>query len=172
MMKHSCSIISCIKCRFTKKYTVNQTTGCYEWYTLRRSPQFSINNTQHSINRAAYMLFGGELSDNDLVIRSCKNKFCVNIDHMFLGNHKDHGRVRNRAQKLTEQDKQEILKMHNEYGINKNQISKKFNISETAVRKFIKKSIVATPSKEIICNADDMYDHLRDDLDKQFEDLI
>jgi hypothetical protein len=163
-----------IKSRFISKYTINQITNCYEWNIPKGSNYnnlaFSIHNKKHLINRAAYMLFKGPIKDTDLVIRSCKNNYCVNPDHLFLGNIQDHNKIRNKSHKITEKDKQEMYSLYMN-GWNNVQIGKKFNVSETAIRKILGK-IPTIPKIQTYINNDDMADQLKSEIDKQFEDLF
>lgn len=41
-------------------------------------------NKMHSAHRASYQLFTGEIPKGKVVVQACKNRLCVNPEHLIL----------------------------------------------------------------------------------------
>jgi len=41
-------------------------------------------NKMHSVHRASYILFKNQLSKDDIVIQTCKNRLCINPNHLKI----------------------------------------------------------------------------------------
>ena len=71
---------------------INKTETCWLWTTSTFREgygQFKLDGKNRRANRVAYELWVGEIP-KDLVIRhKCKNKGCVNPDHLETGTHKE-----------------------------------------------------------------------------------
>ena len=71
--------------RFTSKYAVNSDTGCWEWTrSLNDSGygQFSISKKCYRAHRVSWKIFKGPLDPNKVLDHKCKNRRCVNPEHL------------------------------------------------------------------------------------------
>jgi len=68
---------------------INEETGCWEWTgSLYKSGSGSIciKSKTMSAARFSFLTFIGELDHPDAtVLRDCRNKLCVNPDHLYVG---------------------------------------------------------------------------------------
>ena len=83
--------------RFLAK--VNKTETCWEWIGLRNPAgygRFYLHEIDpraaRPAHRAAYHLFIGEIPAGMWVLHSCDNKWCVNPDHLRVGDRTDNAR--------------------------------------------------------------------------------
>ena len=85
------------KDRFYSK-TKAMPSGCLEWASYKTSKgygRFRYGNKTIKAHRVAWMLAHGEDSVNGVqVLHKCDNPPCVNIDHLFIGDHEANMRDR------------------------------------------------------------------------------
>ena len=75
------------------KYTIKQETGCWIWEGAIRG-KCGYGAIKHkgvvwSAHRLAYVFKHGSIPDRKMVSHRCKDKLCVNPDHLFLATKKD-----------------------------------------------------------------------------------
>lgn len=70
--------------RFRERYVVSE-SGCWEW-TKRLNPggygSFYLNGRLVGAHRAAYLLLAGEIPERHDVDHLCRNRKCVNPEHL------------------------------------------------------------------------------------------
>lgn len=75
---------------------LKQSNGCWEWQGFRFKKtghgQFWLNGRDIKAQRAAWLLYRGEIPDRLYVLHQCNNACCVNPDHLYLGTHQDNMR--------------------------------------------------------------------------------
>lgn len=130
--------------RFFKK--VNKTDTCWLWTgsISRGYGQIAIKKTQHRTHRVSWLLAGNTIPEGHLIRHKCRNRHCVNPEHLETGTYQENAldRVRDGTMpwgekqpnsKLTEEqvrairanpDNKTIVKLGEQYGIHNSTISK------------------------------------------------
>ena len=131
-----------IKARFWK-YVWQTPAGCWEWsaeITKTGYGRYVIDKVGYKVHRLAWMFATGEDPGELYVLHRCHNRRCVNIEHLYLGNHNQNmrdmvksGRVSkgetHRFAKITEQTAREIYESEGSY----NQLADRFGVSYSLV---------------------------------------
>ena len=137
--------------RFNSKVK-NMENGCIEFTGAKNKDgygQFYINETIGNVmaHRFSFELSYGKIPEGLIICHKCDNPKCVNIDHLFLGTHKDNsddkinkGRFKSAYTNLgnhpnsilSVQDVKEIKNLIN-IGLRNIDIARKFNISHKLV---------------------------------------
>lgn len=136
-----------MKTRFSKHFTPNIETGCWEWNGNKNKDGYglfwvnTLNRPCHLAHRIAWKLWKGEPTGCVLHAPSiCHNRLCVNPDHLRIGTHKDNAKDKvidgtdNRGSKhpqskLTEEQVISI-KTSTKRGF---ELALEFNISQSAI---------------------------------------
>jgi len=73
--------------RFQAKIGIDQATGCWVWLGARDQKgygKFQFRGTTHRAHRVALILAGRRIPDDLQVDHLCRNRACVNPDHLEL----------------------------------------------------------------------------------------
>lgn len=76
--------------RFAQKYQVDEATGCWQWNANRNAKgygRFQYDGWFQSAHRVSYLLFVGPIADGCEVDHVCRNRGCVNPEHLQLLSH-------------------------------------------------------------------------------------
>lgn len=83
--------------RFESKYIPEALTGCFLWTGAGdRYGKIKVGGKTVGAHVLAYTLFKGPVPEGAHVCHHCDNTFCVNPDHLFLGDAESNARDRDR----------------------------------------------------------------------------
>jgi hypothetical protein len=68
--------------RFTAKFVVDATSGCWIWRTGNAYPRFALDERRVSAHRASYKYAFGAVPAGLVLDHLCRNTSCVNPDHL------------------------------------------------------------------------------------------
>lgn len=123
---------------------VNKTEDCWFWLnnSYNTYGKFYTNNTSYCSNRISFILANGQnsLSETDVVRHTCRNRRCVNPNHLEKGTHADNTRDKierdggliTPTAKVTEEQVREIRKLRLS-GQKLKDIAAKYGIAEYTV---------------------------------------
>lgn len=111
----------------SKRSKINNETGCIEWALGLDKDGYGkaqIKRKTLRPHRIAWEEENGEIADGYYVCHKCDNRKCINVDHLFLGSHKDnmedmkykgrgHAGEKNHMSILSESQIKEIREMGN-----------------------------------------------------------
>lgn len=98
-----CKVSECLKIdgnkeklikRISQRTKINPETGCIEW-TARSRTSFGYGQiglkgfASLRVHRIVWTIANGEIPENLLIMHSCDNPLCCNLEHLSLGTHKD-----------------------------------------------------------------------------------
>ena len=140
--------------KFKSNISVDSATGCWNWtgqkHSSGRYGQASFQGRKWLAHRLAWALLVDKyLDDDEQVLHSFDNGFCVNPDHLFTGDHTDNmrdmeikgrsyhkaGAAHGRA-KLTWDDVERIRKLHAE-GMSIRAITKLYPVSKPSIARIV-----------------------------------
>lgn len=78
--------------RFLTRFKVNRESGCWEWINVLSSNgygQFSLDGKNYNAHCVSYRHFKGEYESNLELDHLCRNKVCVNPDHLEPVTHRE-----------------------------------------------------------------------------------
>lgn len=78
--------------RFAKKFKINGENGCWEWCASKNQKgygQFDMNRIQYKAHRVSYAIKHGGLYSQLQIDHLCRNRGCVNPDHLELVTNKE-----------------------------------------------------------------------------------
>jgi HNH endonuclease len=71
---------------------VNKTDMCWRWVgsvDSRGYGRLNIDNTPELAHRISWRLFCGEIPEHQHVLHKCHHPYCVNPEHLYVGDHQD-----------------------------------------------------------------------------------
>lgn len=71
--------------RFSRAYTVNEKTGCWDWIMYRMKSgyaPFYIRGKHEYAHRVSYRMFVGPIPEGTQIDHLCRNRGCVNPAHL------------------------------------------------------------------------------------------
>lgn len=120
-----------------EEYVVDE-NGCWVWQRAIRDTGYgsiSINGKQMLAHRYMYEKLRGPIPDGMYLDHLCKNRACVNPEHLEVVTFKENIR-RGKRVKLTEQDIPEIKKL-SASGVRQKEIAIKYGVSSCHVSRII-----------------------------------
>jgi hypothetical protein len=138
--------------RFWSKVEISDADSCWVWKGAISSSGYgsiSINRKVYSAHRISYLLRYGGPIDGKLVLHTCDNPFCVNLNHLYLGTYLDNVRdMRNRGRqavgerngrsKLTSEEVIQIRNIYVEGNNSYRKIADQFGISARHIGNIVK----------------------------------
>jgi hypothetical protein len=84
MLKRGTTEAATVADRFRKKYVISGDTGCWVWQDNDRSGYgfLSVNKQKQMAHRVSYELHVGPIPEGLQIDHLCRNKMCVNPDHL------------------------------------------------------------------------------------------
>ncbi len=134
-------------------------SGCLEWQLACDKDGYGITSYKNSdekgrcwkVHRLIWVLTYGDIQKDKLICHTCDNPKCFNIDHLFIGAHKDNSQDRelkgrgrtqhqngekNHAAKLTKEIVLSIREMHKN-GKRECDIMREFNLNQATMSKIL-----------------------------------
>lgn len=127
--------------RIAKKWDVNPATGCWQWLCMLNRQGYGnirLGKNKHVLaHRYVYKLYKGEIPDNKPLDHLCRNRSCVNPDHLEPVTHTENLR-RGLSAKLSMEKATEIRRLYTEEGMSKNAIAKLYGVCFTTIYQVLK----------------------------------
>lgn len=139
--------------RFQRRVGKKLPTGCMEWQSYRQPNgygRFSFGKRKRALaHRFAYSLAHGEIPQGKVVMHSCDNPRCVNVEHLHLGTQAENvadmvtkGRF---SRSKLEPHLKAILKKR-AAGYTQQQIADEYRVSRPLVSMFLSGSLLSNRS--------------------------
>ena len=76
--------------RFESKY-IKYSNSCWSWTgaLVTGYGGFSFNGKTVMAHRFSWMLYRGKIPEGMLVLHKCNHKYCVNPEHLYIGDYSD-----------------------------------------------------------------------------------
>jgi len=141
--------------RFWSKVDKRGPDECWEWKAGCVSNgygRFRFNGKKQQAHRVAWQLEHGPIPKGMFVCHTCDNRLCVNINHLYLGDHKDNmddmvakGRQAKgediRQSKLTEAEVVAIRTLYATGEYTYRGLAKMFNVNATTISLIVRYKI-------------------------------
>ena len=129
--------------KFEEFFKKSSDDSCWLWKkkngnSISDYANFTFRSERYKSNRAAWLIYRGEIPKDMYVLHKCDIRFCVNPDHLFLGTHVDNMhdmKLKKRAKprcKLSPEQVTEVREMLN-LGVTTTRLAKKYNVSSTCI---------------------------------------
>ena len=125
--------------RIKMNTVVDEATGCHIFIGRKDGKgygQIKSHGKQVLVHRWLWMQAHGQATRLEHVLHSCDNPACVNIDHLFLGDHRANmidKAVKGRAAKKLSIEKVQQIKRLIEYNLADSEIASKFDVDRKMV---------------------------------------
>lgn len=82
--------VGCMYCG--EDYLIDEASGCWVWSKSKSDKGYGLifSPSKHLAHRDYYERYRGEIPTGFIVHHECRNKACVNPDHLFLMTGSDH----------------------------------------------------------------------------------
>ena len=133
--------------RFWSK-VVKRDDGCWEWIAARKASGYGVFNTDGRfgpVRRAhvlAYEDRRGPVPDGLEIDHLCRNRWCVNPDHMEPVTHRENlRRGLGKPRKLTDQDVADIRRRYSHGSTTQTALAKRYGVSQTHVSDIVRRKV-------------------------------
>ena len=115
--------------------------GCYKCISHKANTvgytRIHLNGRIQLLHRYLYQQVHGELNSNQWVLHRCNNRFCVNVEHLYVGDPFDNMLDRSKDcrgnTRLTKEDVVIIRKLQPIWVGTQRELGKMFNVSESTI---------------------------------------
>lgn len=135
----------------------NNENGCLEWQHCLDGAGYGLvfaYGKKHRVHRLHWSIVNGDIPEGMFICHKCDNRKCLNLDHLFLGTHKDNmqdalkkGRLviptcnnqgeRHPHVKLTDKKVIQIRKERTAKNSTLLSIAKKYGVSESQIHNIV-----------------------------------
>lgn len=142
--------------QFMEKVYPEPNTGCWIWAGRTDNKGYgrlSHRDTFQVAHRFSYFIHKGDFDTSKHLLHTCDNAFCVNPDHLYLGDQRQNnidrdkrGRQKtkrgssHKLAKLNEEASVKIREIHNPKTFPTRKLAKMFGVSQCVIMKVIKGS--------------------------------
>lgn len=125
--------------KILEERSIKTPDGCWVYASLTSDGRGSISfkGMTHTAPRAAYEVFKGPVPEGMFIVQTCKNKLCVNPEHLKLGTRSENRLISNVSRKLSEEVVRSIREksakgaslgmLADEFGLNASTVSRIVN---------------------------------------------
>lgn len=167
-------------CSFISKYTVNETTGCYNWSFSKTNTgyaKFYIPELEKIIiaqkyaywrnNKEEYSL--KELRESRYIFAdtTCNNKICVNYDHIYI--RRSRAGLSQSTTKITPEKEILLKQMYEKGNMSYLDLAKYFNCSKPVIGKRIKKLCFIPSEKKQELDSDESMEEMIGNINKALD---
>jgi DNA-directed RNA polymerase specialized sigma24 family protein len=93
---------------------INKTDTCWLWTAGVKQngyAQLTIKNKSYAIHRVAYELWKGKIPDGHVIRHQCRNRHCVNPDHLETGTSSENAMDKHRDRTIIKGSKHHLARL-------------------------------------------------------------
>jgi hypothetical protein len=124
---------------------VEKTETCWLWTGGKNKTgysAFNIDNHMHSGHRVAYELWVAKIPSGLVIRHKCKNKHCVNPEHLETGTHKENSqdKWRDNTMHKAKLTAEQVRDIRSRVGQTARELANEFGVHQTTISHIISKT--------------------------------